>query len=329
MRGKNARMIRLAVAGCLMAGIGYGLNYCSPSEADDAAVAAGLVGPQAGVDASLFGVDGGYGGTVVGRTWWPQPQDGSNYGWTSGDDNGDCFMFPCDNGNYNQSYKRSLCQAGRTPGASPVFYNGHYQFWGLKWDKMGTGQDHQGVCVSIHPADVGRTDQFATRRIFHDGCTGFPDGNPKNPTKGPLRGRSFDNWGQVFHGACVVHDLCYKAEPSFSGKSKSYCDDQMETEAKKICNASYEHINGGFLQGKTDLEKCLAEASNARSGLKLGSDKHYIGFNYPFDWRVSGVCGTGKYYDSVTSQCCPNGTTCYLPSSGGGGGGGGGGYGGY
>ena len=92
---------------------------------------------------------------------------------------------------------------------------------------------------------------------------------------------------RIRHGACVIHDLCYKAEPAFSGKSKSYCDDQMEIYAKQICNASYEAINGSLFQ-KNDLKKCLAEAENARFWLQLGNDDHYTSFNYPFDWRPAG-----------------------------------------
>ncbi len=248
--------------------------------------------------------EGGGGGGGGGRTWWPQPQDGSSYGWTTGDDNGDCLLV-CTRGNYNQAFKRNLCNAGKSPGVGHVFYNGHYQFWGLKWDKMGTGQDHQGVCVTTHVADVGGSGTAATRRIFHDGCTGFPDGNPRKMTKGPNKNWTPANWGQAFHGACVIHDLCYKAEPAFSGKSKSYCDDQMEVYAKQICNASYESINGSLFQ-KNDLKKCLAEAENARFWLQLGNDDHYTSFNYPFDWRpAGGLCGAGKTYNVVTNTCSP------------------------
>jgi len=185
-----------------------------------------------------------------------------------------------------------------------AYYEGHYQFWGLKWDKMGTGQDHQGVCVTTHVADVGGTGVAATRRIFHDGCTGFPDGNPRKMTKGPNANWTPENWGQAFHGACIIHDLCYKAEPAFSGKSKSYCDDQMETYAKQICNASYEPIGGSLFQ-KNDLNKCLAEAENARFWLGAGSDDHYTAYNYPFDWRPTGLCGAGKTYSVVTNTCSP------------------------
>ena len=256
----------------------------------------GLVAP---VDA-----EGGGGGGGGSSAWWPQPQNGASYGWTSGEDRGDCLLL-CTKGNYNQAFKRNLCNAGRSPGVNPVFYNGHYQFWGLKWDKMGTGQDHQGVCVTTHKADVGGTGTAATRKIFHDGCTGFPDGQPRRMTKGPNSGWTPANWGQAFHGACIIHDLCYKAEPSFSGKSKDYCDDQMEIAAKKICNASYGTGGGGFLK-KNDINKCLAEAGNARFWLKSGSDNHYTGFNYPFDWRPTGLCGSGKTYDVVTNTCVTN-----------------------
>lgn len=240
--------------------------------------------------------------TTTGSTpWWPQPQDGPSYGWTTGEDRGDCLLL-CTKGNYNQAFKRNLCLAGKTPGVNPVWYNGHYQFWGLKWDTMGTGQDHQGVCVTTHVNDVGGTGTAASRRIFHDGCTGYPDGNPRQMTKGPNAGWTPANWGQAFHGACVIHDLCYKAEPSFSGKSKDYCDDQMQIQARKICNESYT-TSGGGLFSKNDLDKCLAEADNARFWLKSGSDNHYEGYNYPFDWRPSGLCGSGKTYDVVTNTC--------------------------
>ncbi|HQP36914.1 MAG TPA: hypothetical protein PLI95_17140 [Polyangiaceae bacterium] len=237
-----------------------------------------------------------------GDDWWPQPGEGPSQGWDTGDDGGDCLLA-CSAGNYNQAFKRDLCNAGKTPGVDPVFYNGHYQFWGIKWDKMGTGQDHQGVCVTTHVADVGGTGIAATRRIFHDGCTGYPDGNPRVMTEGPNAGWTPENWGQAFHGACIVHDLCYKAEPAFSGKSKEYCDDQMEYYAQKICHASYTTTGGGPLQ-KNDLDKCLAEAANARFWLKLGSDNHYTAFNYPYDWRPEGgLCGAGKTYDVVTNTC--------------------------
>ncbi len=174
---------------------------------------------------------------------------GSNY---PGTDNGNC-TFLCTKGNYNQAFKRSLCLAGKTPGWGQVFYKGHYTYNSVKWDKMGTSQDHQGVCVSKHGADKPPA-PAPTRRLFHDGCTGYPDGNPRKMTKGPNKGWDPPNWGQVFHGACVVHDLCYKGEPSFSGKSRSYCDDQMETYARQICYASYENKGGGFLK-KNDLKK--------------------------------------------------------------------------
>lgn len=238
----------------------------------------------------------------AGSDWWPHPCDGPSIGEATGDDNGDCLLA-CASGNYNQSFKRDLCKAGKIPGVDPVFYDGHYQFWGLLWDKMGTTQDHQGVCVTTHVADVGGTGTAATRRIFHDGCTGYPDGNPRKMTIGPNAGWTPENWGQAFHGACIVHDLCYKAEPAFSGKTKEFCDDQLELYAQKICYASYTTDGGSLLQ-KSDLDKCLAEAANARFWLKIGSDNHYTAYNYPYDWRPEGgLCGTGKTYDVVTNAC--------------------------
>jgi hypothetical protein len=229
------------------------------------------------------------------RTWWPQPQDGPSYGSTTGDDRGNC-TFLCTKGNYNQAFKRDLCNAGKTPGVGPIFYNGHYQFWGLMWDEMGTSQDHQGVCVTTHVADVGGTGIAATRRIFHDGCTGYPNGTPRKMTKGPNAGWTPENWGQAFHGACVVHDLCYKAEPSFSGKPKEYCDDQMAVHAKVICNASYDTTGGNLLQ-KNDLDQCLAAADSARFWLQAGAASLYTAYNYTtrgitlrFSWPMIPRC---------------------------------------
>ncbi len=228
------------------------------------------------------------------------PPANSSYGETRGQDNGNC-TFLCTKGNYNQAFKRQKCLSGRTPGLNPVFFNGHYTYKGVKWDKMGTGQDHQGVCVSVHPADRGK---YTTRRIFHDGCTGYPDGNPRKMTQGPNKGWDPPNWGQVFHGACVIHDLCYKAEGAFSGKSKAYCDDQMEKYARKICYDSYGTKRRWFR--KNDRKKCLAEAANARFWLRLGSKKHYEGYNYKFDWRPNALCGPGYYYNVTTSRCTRN-----------------------
>lgn len=227
---------------------------------------------------------------------------GASSGSNQGEDRGSC-TFACSKGNYNQAFKRQLCQTGRTPGLSAVFYNGHYTYKGVKWDQMGTGQDHQGVCVSLHPSDAA---PGTTTRIFHDGCTGYPDGNPRKVTQGPNAGWDPPNWGQVFHGACVIHDLCYKAEGAFSNKSKEYCDDQMEVYARKICYDSYGTGGGGFLK-KNDREKCLAEAGNARFWLKLGSDNHYNAYNYRYDWRPTALCGSGAYYNVTTSRCTPNG----------------------
>jgi len=272
-------------------------NDAADSPADAAADAVA----DASVD-SVVETSADAGCADAGDDWWPQPCDGPSFGESTGDDNGDCLLA-CSAGNYNQEFKRDLCNAGKSPGVEPSFYDGHYQFWGLLWDKMGTSQDHQGVCVTTHVADVGAAGEAATRRIFHDGCTGYPDGNPRPMTIGPNAGWTPANWGQAFHGACVIHDLCYKAEPAFSGKSKEFCDDQLELYAQKVCYASYTTEGGSVLQ-KNDLDKCLAEAANARFWLNLGSDNHYTAYNYPYDWRPEGgLCGAGKTYDVVSNTC--------------------------
>lgn len=74
---------------------------------------------------------------------------------------------------------------------------------------------------------------------FHDGATAYPPGFPPKMDRGPLRGWNPDNWSEAFYRATVVHDICYKAEPDFSGASKLECDLTAYRYTRQICDWSY------------------------------------------------------------------------------------------
>ncbi len=227
----------------------------------------------------------------------------NSWSWSGdkdGADNGNCTGI-CTKGNYNQQFKRELCERGSTPGSDLAeFYNGRIrvEFNGYEklWDKENTKQDHQGVCANWN--------EKTNALLFHDGCTGYPPGNPPLMNKGPNAGWNASNWGQVFHGACIMHDLCYQNEPGFSGKTRAQCDGVFYKRAIEICNHSYQQRSGwqAFFKPKP-LSACKSAATLARGLMVFGSKNHYKKFNFGSPWSVSDICSGDGQFNVTTSQC--------------------------
>ena len=209
----------------------------------------------------------------------------------------------CTKGNYNEAFKESRCSQQATPGwdASADFYRGrvtvHRNGQGGTWDKNGTAQDHKGVCV--------RRNTTWDAVYFHDGCTGYLGGSPPKMNRGALNGWSPRNWGQVFHGACIMHDLCYQNEPGFSGRSRADCDRVLHDYAHRICDMAYEDNRRTWRNPfpKKPRSKCRTNADAMYTFLTLGPRAHYDRFNFAQPWRDHEICAPGLSFNPLTTRC--------------------------
>ena len=61
-----------------------------------------------------------------------------------------------------------------------------------------------------------------------------------------------DDPSEVFHAACLVHDLCYKHGSYTYGLSRRSCDDEFRNRMIKTCSARYQDDN---------LFRCRIDAS--------------------------------------------------------------------
>lgn len=211
-------------------------------------------------------------------------------------DNGECNGV-CTKGNYNINWERSLCYAGKTPGqGATTFYRGRITVNGKTWDKVG-GQDHEGVCIRANTTNSGY--------YFHDGCTGYPPGNPPAYNNGALSGTNHNNWGKVFHGACVMHDLCYQNEPRRSGTSRAGCDNVFYQYALDICDAAFKNEKWSFRNPFPELRRtrCKAVALTARSLMTFGTKDHYNKYDFGQGWRPADLCPGSQKYDVYRNQC--------------------------
>lgn len=276
------------------------LALADPAAAESAAASGATNYIMAPVEPEGPSGGGGGGGSSSPSSWGPWSMYQSVYNLVKGtyvSSNGNCggLLSLCTKGNYNYAFKESRC---RNSGKNPAWYRGRVKYKGNEWDKEGTNQDHGGVCVTEHPTDGVP--------MFHDGCTGYPGGAPGKYNKGPLKGWNPGNWGEVFHGACVMHDHCYKAEPGYSGKSKFYCDNIAMTYMIDICNRSYK--NQPWLGPLNKHWLCVQNAtSEARLGTLIGSKSHYTAFDNEYedgyDWSRSAICPGSASYDVVTGKC--------------------------
>ena len=240
------------------------------------------------------------------------PDDGDDGGTYTGGGGSTSTYFPpkvkrLSYPNY-EDFKRGACRAGRTPGDNPLWYPDHYSYLGTEWDNT-------GVCAS-------RVPYTTERALFHDGCTGAGTNEPRQVEKGPWAGWVPGMNRALFYGACVLHDLCYKSEPSHSGWSKQQCEDYAYTKFQEVCNRSYYYNSSGWNQ-------CMDAADqmyNTLDGDANWKMKRFEAFDTGEPWKPADICRDGYAFDVVSWRCEP--ATSSSGSSGGSTGGGGGGGGG-
>lgn len=82
-----------------------------------------------------------------------------------------------------------------------------------------------------------------------------------------------DNPSDVFHMACLVHDLCYKHGSYSYNLSRKSCDEEFKNRMIKICNARYEN---------EDLIRCRADVNTIYEVVRAAGFVFYLsppGFN--------------------------------------------------